>query len=187
MKILITGNLGYVGPWVMRRLRMRYPEATLVGIDTAFFAHCLTDAAALPESRVNEQHFADVRRLPAGLLRDVSAVVHLAAISNDPMGNAHEQVTLDVNYRASVELARQAKAAGATSFVFASSCSVYGFAESGARTESSNVNPLTAYAQSKVLTESAVADLAAPHFRTTCLRFATACGMSERLRLATCT
>ena len=183
MKILITGNLGYVGPSVMRRLRACYPEATLVGVDMGYFAHCLTDAAVLPESRLGLQYFADVRRPPNRLLEDVSAVVHLAAISNDPMGNAHEDVTLDVNYRASVALARLAKSAGVASFVFASSCSVYGFADSGARTEASEVNPLTAYARSKVLTESALADLADKDFRTTCLRFATACGMSDRLRL----
>ena len=183
MKILITGNLGYVGPWVMRRLRWRYPDATLVGMDMGYFAHCLTGPAALPESQVNMQYFADVRRPPHGVLDDVSAVVHLAAISNDPMGQAHEEVTLDVNHRASVALARQAKAAGVTSFVFASSCSVYGFADSGPRTESSDVNPLTAYARSKVLTETALGELADTNFRTTCLRFATACGMSDRLRL----
>jgi nucleoside-diphosphate-sugar epimerase len=183
MKILITGNLGYVGPWVMRRLRARFPDATLVGVDMGYFAHCLTDAETLPESRVDMQYFADVRRLPREVLNDCTAIVHLAAISNDPMGNAHEDVTLEVNHRASVALARQAKAAGVQSFVFASSCSVYGFAEGGARTELSDVNPLTAYARSKVLTESALADLADRGFRTTCLRFATACGMSERLRL----
>jgi nucleoside-diphosphate-sugar epimerase len=183
MKILITGNLGYVGPWVTRRLRICYPNATLVGLDMGYFAHCLTNAVAVPESRLDIQYFADVRRPPSGLLEDVEAIVHLAAISNDPMGNAHEQVTLDINYEASVALARLAKASGVRSFVFASSCSVYGFAEGGARTESSAVNPLTAYARSKVLTESALAELADDGFRTTCLRFATACGMSDRLRL----
>ena len=183
MKILITGNLGYVGPSVMRRLRARFPDARLVGVDMGYFAHCLTDAAVIPESQLTLQYFADVRRLPDGLLDDVSAVVHLAAISNDPMGNAHEAVTLDVNHRASVELARRAKSAGVSSFVFASSCSVYGSADSGPRTESSEVNPLTAYARSKVLTESAIAELADKDFRTTCLRFATACGISDRLRL----
>ena len=183
MKILITGNLGYVGPWVMRRLRAQCPEATLVGVDMGYFAHCLTDASVLPESRVDMQYFADVRRLPRRALEDVTAIVHLAAISNDPMGKAYEDATLDVNYRASVALAQQAKAAGVRSFVFASSCSVYGFAEGGARTESADVNPLTAYARSKVLTETALGELADERFRTTCLRFATACGMSDRLRL----
>jgi nucleoside-diphosphate-sugar epimerase len=183
MKILITGNLGYVGPSVMRRLRWRYPDATLVGLDMGYFAHCLTDAVGLPESRIDAQYFGDVRRVPPAVLDGVSAIVHLAAISNDPMGHAHAEVTRDVNYRSSVALARQAKAAGVRSFVFASSCSVYGFADSGARTESSEVNPLTEYARSKVMTELELAELADDNFRTTCLRFATACGMSDRLRL----
>ncbi len=183
MKILITGNLGYVGPSVTRRLRARFPDATLAGVDTGFFAHCLTNAASLPESCLDVQHFVDLRRAPADLFRGADAVVHLAAISNDPMGNEYEAVTLDVNYHAGVEVARRAKAAGVRSFVFASSCSVYGAAEDGARTEASAVNPLTAYARSKVLLEEALGELAGADFRTTCLRFATACGMSERLRL----
>jgi nucleoside-diphosphate-sugar epimerase len=183
MKILITGNLGYVGPCVVRRLRARYPRAILVGLDTGYFAHCLTKTASLPESVLDIQYFGDVRQLPADVLTDTEVVVHLAAISNDPMGVAYESATLDVNFRATVELARRAKAAGARSFVFASSCSVYGLAEDGARTEGSEVNPLTAYAKSKVLSEQALAGLADRTFRVTCLRFATACGMSERLRL----
>jgi nucleoside-diphosphate-sugar epimerase len=99
------------------------------------------------------------------------------------MGKAFEDVTLEINHRASVQLAQQAKAAGVKRFVFASSCSVYGFAEEGARTEQSEVNPLTAYARSKVFTERDLAALAGPNFRVVCLRFPTACGMSDRLRL----
>src|SRR5712672_172973 len=112
MKILITGNLGYVGPWVTRQLRARYPEATLVGLDVGYFAHCLTNAHRMPETLLDVQYYADIRSFPAALLAGVDAVVHLAAISNDPIGNAYEDVTLDVNYRAGIELARQAKAAG---------------------------------------------------------------------------
>jgi nucleoside-diphosphate-sugar epimerase len=183
MKILITGNLGYVGPWVTRQLRSRYPEARLVGADIGYFAHSLTDASHLPETLLDEQHFVDIRKPPRDLLSGVSAVVHLAAISNDPMGKKYEAVTNDVNYRFSVALANQAKAAGVRTFVFASSCSVYGFAEDAPRTEHSALDPLTAYAKSKVLMEEALAGLADDTFRVSCLRFATACGMSDRLRL----
>jgi nucleoside-diphosphate-sugar epimerase len=182
MKILVTGNMGYVGPGVVKRLRESYPKAKLIGVDSGYFAHCLTGAARVPESHLDIQYFGDVRRLPADLLPGTDAVVHLAAISNDPMGNAHEAVTMDVNFRASVELGRRAKTAGVKSVVFASSCSVYGFAE-GPRTERSAVDPLTAYAKSKMLAESGLAELADKNFRVTSLRFATACGMSERLRL----
>jgi nucleoside-diphosphate-sugar epimerase len=183
MKILITGNLGYVGPWVTRQLRTRYHDAEIVGVDMGYFAHCLTGAVRVPEALLDVQHYADIRRFPAELLVGVDAVVHLAAISNDPMGNAYEAVTLDVNHRAGVALARQAKTAGVRSFVFASSCSVYGSADDRPRTEQSAVRPLTAYARSKVLTEQGLEELAAPDFRVSCLRFATACGMSDRLRL----
>jgi nucleoside-diphosphate-sugar epimerase len=183
MKILITGNMGYVGPGVVRRLRAVHPDATLVGLDLGYFSHCLTNAETLPECRVDVQHFADVRHAPANLLDGVDAVVHLAAISNDPMGNAYEDVTLEINYRASVRLAKLAKQAGVKRFVFASSCSVYGLAEDGPRNEQCAVNPLTAYARSKVFTERELAPLADEKFHVVCLRFPTACGMSERLRL----
>ena len=183
MKILITGNCGYIGPSVLRRLRQSYPQATLVGLDKGYFAHCLTNADVLPECRADVQHFADVRRFPSELLRGVDAVIHLAAISNDPMGKTFEEVTYDINYRASVEIARQAKAAGVKRFVFASSCSVYGLADDAPRSETSPLNPLTAYAKSKIRTELDLEKLADRNFTVTCLRFATACGMSERLRL----
>ena len=183
MKILVTGNLGYVGPVVVEQLRRSYPDADLSGLDMAYFAPGLTGAVILPESRLNVQHFADVRALPAHALRGVEAVVHLAAISNDPMGHRFEKVTLDINQRATLDVAAQAKALGVSSFVFASSCSVYGAADDSARTEDSPVAPLTAYARSKVLAEEGLAELAGPGFRVTCLRFATACGWSDRLRL----
>jgi nucleoside-diphosphate-sugar epimerase len=183
MKILVTGNMGYVGPGVVSRLRASYPDATLVGFDMAYFANCLTNADFLPESKLNEQVFGDIRNFPAELLSGVDAVVHLAAVSNDPMGSKYETVTLDVNHQSSIELARKAKAAGVKSFVFASSCSMYGAASDGAKTEDSELNPLTAYARSKVFTERDLKPLADASFTVTCLRFATACGMSDRLRL----
>jgi nucleoside-diphosphate-sugar epimerase len=183
MKILITGNMGYVGPVVVKQLRRAYPSSTLLGIDAGYFAHCLTTRAPLPECQVDAQHFGDVRQFPESLLKGVDAVVHLAALSNDPIGNRYEKLTLDINYRSSVELAGRAKRAGVASFAFASSCSVYGSADTGARNEDSPVNPLTAYARSKVMTESELEKLADSHFKVTVLRFATACGMSDRLRL----
>jgi nucleoside-diphosphate-sugar epimerase len=182
-RILITGNMGYVGPGVVRHLRQEFPAAELIGFDMGFFAHCLTGAARLPESRLDRQHFGDVRDLPTELLQGVDAIVHLAAISNDPMGSAYENVTLAVNYQAGIELAQRAKAAGVHAFVFASSCSMYGAGGEGAKTETSTLNPLTAYARSKVLSEQDLAPLADANFCVTCLRFATACGWSDRLRL----
>jgi len=183
MKILITGNMGYIGPCVMQRLRASYPDATLIGLDMGYFANCLTNAKILPECSVDVQYFADMRKVPEGLLTGVDSVVHLAAISNDPMGNTFEEVTHDINYRSSIELARKAKEAGVRRFVFASSCSMYGSADDAPRAETSPLNPLTAYAKSKVSTERDLGKIADQNFVVTSLRFATACGMSDRLRL----
>jgi nucleoside-diphosphate-sugar epimerase len=183
VRILVTGNMGYVGPSVVRRLRAAYPGSTLEGFDIGYFGSCLTTAGALPECLLDIQHFGDVRDFPDQVLQGVDAVVHLAAISNDPIGNRFEEVTLDVNHRASVELARKARGAGVRCFVFASSCSMYGAAEGAPKTEQSVLNPLTAYAQSKVRAERDLEPLASDGFRVTCLRFSTACGWSDRLRL----
>jgi nucleoside-diphosphate-sugar epimerase len=153
-----------------------------MGFDTGFFGNCLTNVDYLPERKLDEQYFGDIRNFPADLLKDVEMVINLAAISNDPMGNRFEKVTMDVNYHACIKLAKQAKAMGVKRFVFASSCSVYGSVRGEAR-EDSNVNPLTAYARSKVYAERDLRPLADKDFTITCLRFATACGMSSRLRL----
>lgn len=183
MRILVTGNMGYVGPAVVQRLRRSFHGAEILGIDAGYFAQCLACPDIVPECRVDVQYFKDVRNLPPELLFGVDAVVHLAAISNDPMGRAFEEVTFDINYRATVELARRAKQVGIRTFVFASSCSIYGYADGPARSEDSPIAPLTAYAKSKVLAEQGLASLAGEGFKVTSLRFATACGMSERLRL----
>jgi nucleoside-diphosphate-sugar epimerase len=111
----------------------------LIGYDIGFFAHCLTGPSRLPESHLNQQYFGDVRDLSSHLLNGVDAVVHLAAISNDPMGSAYEDVTLAINYQAGIKLAQQAKAAGVRAFVFASSCSMYGAGGEEAKTENSTL------------------------------------------------
>lgn len=183
MKILVTGNMGYVGPSVVYHLRKSYPDSTLVGFDIGYFGNCITSAEVLPECRVDLQYFGDIRQFPEEVLRRVDAVVHLAGISNDPIGNRFEEVTLDINYRASIDLANKARQAGVTSFVFASSCSMYGTADDSARTEKSPLNPLTAYAKSKAFTERDLEPLASEQFKITSLRFSTACGWSDRLRL----
>ncbi len=183
MKILITGNMGYIGPCVVQRLRSSYPDALLIGLDMGYFANCLTNSEILPECRVDQQYFSDIRKVHVDLLSDVDAIVHLAAISNDPMGNKFEDSTIDINYRASIELAKKGKEKGVKTFVFASSCSMYGFADDSPRDEKSPLNPLTAYARSKVFAEKDLEKIADNGFKVTSLRFSTACGMSERLRL----
>ena len=183
MRILITGNLGYVGPYLTRTLKENYKDAYVIGYDLGYFSRFITNTLVSPDIYVDEQHYGDVRSFPEKLLEGVDAVVHLAAISNDPIGNKYEEVTLDINYRSTITIAEKAKKMGVKSFIFASSCSVYGFAEEAPRTEESTLNPLTAYAKSKVYSERDLAPLASDAFTVTCLRFATACGISDRLRL----
>jgi len=183
LRILITGNMGYVGPVVAAHLRATLPGAELIGFDAGFFAHCLTTPEPLPERLLDAQHFGDIRDIPGALLRGVDAVVHLAAISNDPMGNRFETVTDAINHRASLRLAELARQAGVRRFVFASSCSVYGLASGEARRETDPLNPLTAYARSKISTEEGLRQMDRGGMAAVCLRFATACGMSPRLRL----
>lgn len=183
MKILITGNMGYIGPIVIKHLRHSFPDGMLIGLDIGYFANCLSNAIVFPECLVDIQYFADVRNIPTGILDGIDGIVHLAAISNDPMGNAFEKITYDVNYHASVNLAKKAKESGVKSFVYASSCSVYGSADDTPRSEKSPLNPLTEYAKSKILTEQDLIKIADNNFTVTCLRFSTACGMSDRLRL----
>lgn len=183
MKVLITGNMGYVGPVVARHLRKFLPEVELHGFDSGYFAHCLTGSPVFPEVLFDHQHFGDTRDFPAELLDGVDAVIHLAAISNDPMGNRFEAVTAEINCGAGVQFAKLARDKGVRSFVFASSCSVYGVADGPPRCENDPLNPVTAYAKSKIAFETALKEMDAPDMIITCLRFATACGMSERLRL----
>ena len=183
MRIVITGNMGYVGPQVVARLRASYPDAEIVGIDMGFFAHCLSGATELPEHALDTQYFADVRKVDASILDGCDALIMLAAVSNDPMGAAYESVTKQINNESCVRLAGLAKQVGTRHVVFASSCSVYGFAEGGARAEDAALNPLTTYAHSKIDAEKALAELADDSCIITCLRFPTACGMSPRLRL----
>ena len=183
MQILITGNMGYVGPVVVRHLRARFPDAVLIGYDSGLFGHCLTGCSSLPETLLHRQIFGDVRDIAPGIVAGCDAVVHLAAISNDPMGDRFAEPTNAVNHLASIRLAKLARDAGVRHFVFASSCSVYGAAANAARTETDSVLPLTAYARSKIATEEGLRQMDRGGMVVTCLRFATACGMSDRLRL----
>jgi nucleoside-diphosphate-sugar epimerase len=181
-RILVTGNLGYIGHAVTRQLKKEFPSAFIIGYDTGFFEHQLT-VPQLAENFIDLQVKGDVREFDEALLTGVDAIVHLAAISNDPIGNKFAEVTDHINYVSSIAIAEMAKRKGVKKFVFASSCSVYGFAEDGAKKENSELNPLTPYARSKVMTESSLQPMAGKDFEVVCLRFATACGMSERLRL----
>lgn len=182
MRILIFGNMGYVGPVLVRHLRKTHPDYIIDGFDTAFFGHCLTGVSQVPERNLDDQFYGDVRDISPDLVAGYDAVVELAAISNDPMGNRYAAVTEAINQNATVAIAAAAAQAGVRNFVFASSCSVYGVAVGPARKEGDPLNPVTAYAKSKVGTEIELAKLDTD-MTITSLRFATACGMSDRLRL----
>lgn len=175
--------MGYVGAVLVRHLRKVMPDATLVGYDTGYFKDSLIPGVEPPEQLLQQQIIGDVRDLNESHLEKVDGVIHLAAISNDPMGSRFEQVTDEINFRAGANLARLAVSQGVRSFVFASSCSLYGFAEGGPRKEGDPLNPLTAYAKSKAAMEKFLASMNHRSTTFTCLRFATACGASDRLRL----
>jgi nucleoside-diphosphate-sugar epimerase len=183
MKIIIAGNLGYIGPSVTNQLRKTHPGAEIVGFDIGYFAHCLANPVFLPETKLNSQVYGDIRHFPENLMKGADVVIDLAAISNDPMSFKYEEITMEINYRAAVNLAKLAKANGVKNFVYASSCSMYGLADDSERKEGDKLNPLTAYARSKVKAEEDLEPLADDNFTVTCLRFATACGWTNRLRL----
>ncbi|MEG3640224.1 NAD-dependent epimerase/dehydratase family protein [Magnetococcus sp. PR-3] len=183
MRFLITGNMGYIGPVLISHLRQAYPGAQLIGLDRGYFAHALTTPFALPEIQLDQQWYGDVRNCSHTMFQGIDGVIHLAAISNDPMGKAFEQVTDLINRAGTLRIARLAREAGVKHFVFASSCSMYGASDQDLRDETSSLDPLTAYARSKVASEQDLQTLASDDFCVTALRFGTACGWSDRLRL----
>jgi nucleoside-diphosphate-sugar epimerase len=179
MKVLVTGNQGYVGTVMTPLLAAAGHEVW--GLDTGFYEDCLLGPAG--ESGVARQIVKDVRDVEAFDLAGVEAVVHLAALSNDPLGALNPALTEAINHQGSMRLARAAKQAGASRFLFASSCSIYGQGGGAALTEEASFQPLTAYAVSKVETEAGLRELADDAFSPVYLRNATAYGFSPRLRL----
>ena len=178
MRILVTGNLGYVGTVMTPLLKAAGHEVW--GLDTGYYAPCIL--GDLGPTGVDRQIMKDVRLVEASDLEGVQAIAHLAALSNDPTGELDPRLTEDINFNGSVRLAEAARRAGVERFAFASSCSIYGQSGGGALTEEASFNPLTAYARSKVATEAALAKLASPSFSPVFLRNATAYGFSARLR-----
>jgi len=177
MRVLVTGSNGYIGsvlaPYLMAE------GHSVVGIDSRWFADC-----TLGESKIEfEERTGDVRDLEIDDLAGFDAVCHLAALSNDPLGNLDARLTDELNYQASVRLAEMAKEARVARFVFSSSCSLYGAAGDQFLDEQASLRPVTPYGASKADTECAVARLADEGFSPIFLRNATAYGASPQLRL----
>lgn len=182
-RVLVLGNLGYVGPAVVEALRLGGQFGYIAGYDAGFFEMVASTPLATPSQQVDVQHYGDVRNLDASLFSGFDAVVYLAAVSNDPMGREFANPTHEINNAAGITVAGLAKAAGVKAFAFASSCSVYGAGGTLAKAENDPTEPLTDYARSKLDAEAALQTLASDEFVVTCLRFATACGPSPRMRL----
>ncbi|WP_067985966.1 NAD-dependent epimerase/dehydratase family protein [Nocardia caishijiensis] len=176
MRVLVTGHQGYLGTVMVPLLRAAGHEVT--GLDIGYFADCvLGEFAGDPPGLA-----VDLREVTVEQLRGFDAVIHLAALSNDPLGALAPEITYDINHYASVRLARLAKEAGVRRFLYASTCSVYGAAGEDLVTEAAPLRPITPYAESKVRVEDDVAALADSDFVPVFLRNATAFGFSPRLR-----
>lgn len=177
MKVFVTGHRGYIGSHLVDVLKQE--GHTVVGCDVGLFDGCGWEPVVGPDRELVK----DTRAIEAADLDGCECVMHLAAISNDPMGALDAQLTLDVNRDASIRLAKLAKQAGVPRYLFAGSCSVYGKGDKLDLDESDPLNPLTAYARSKIETEKAVSELADDSFSPAYLRNSTAYGHSPMLRV----
>ncbi len=177
MRVLLTGHDGYIGAVMIPMLQQAGHE--VLGMDSHLYGRCAFGAYEDPV----DSSARDIRDPDSVDLSDCDAVIHLAAISNDPLGSLNPDCTYEINHRASVELARRAKAAGVGRFLYSSSCSVYGATDTEQiLDESAEFRPVTPYAKSKVMVEGDVSAFADDNFHPTHLRNATVYGVSPRLR-----
>lgn len=184
MNVLVTGDRGYIGSVLVPLLLSKGYKVT--GFDTEFFK---TEVISSENSlELSSQALAyhkiskDIRKISENDLKGIDAIIHLSALSNDPMGEIDPNLTAEINFKASVRLAKLAKRRGVKRFLFSSSCSIYGIAKGGTVSEESPVNPLTAYAKSKIDTERELIKLADSSFYVGILRNSTVYGFSPKFR-----
>lgn len=178
-KIIVTGCNGFIGPLLINLLLEKGYE--VLGIDINYFDESCNFYA--PDYKNITVLKKDMRNIEAKDLEGAYAICHLAALSNDPMGELDEQLTFDINHLASVRIAKLAKEVGVKKFIYSSSCSSYGVAGDEAIDETAALNPVTAYAKSKVFSERDIMPLGDENFCVTFLRNATAYGISPKLRV----
>ena len=177
MRVLVTGHEGYIGTVLVPLLREAGHDVT--GLDTGLFTPCLLGPAPAPVPTLR----TDLRDVRAEDCQGYDAVIHLAALSNDPLGNLDPELTYDINYRSTVALARAARQAGVARFLFSSSCSLYGAGpDDTPLTEDAGFSPVTPYGESKIKAERQLLALAGDDFSPVFLRNATAYGYSPRMR-----
>jgi nucleoside-diphosphate-sugar epimerase len=177
MHILVTGNHGYIGSMLTALLLENGYRVT--GLDTNYYRGCEFERFDYSQARQIDK---DIRKIAAGDLENIDAIIHLAALSNDPLGELDVNLTYDINYEATAKLANLAKEVGIKRFVYASSCSMYGIAGEAAVTEDSPLAPVTAYAISKVKSEEALSGMADDKFSPVFLRASTVYGVAPMLR-----
>jgi nucleoside-diphosphate-sugar epimerase len=179
MKILVTGSEGYIGTKLIKYLHETKNE--IIGIDSGYFKESLTNDQ-YSECKI-KRIYKDIRKVNEEDLENVKIIIHLASISNDPIGNEFQKITNEINFVASKKLFNLAKKMHVKKFIFASSCSIYGSSGKKKRRETDKLQPLTAYAESKVYFENFLKKNSSKKLKSVILRFATACGDSDRMRL----
>ncbi len=179
MRVLMTGHLGYIGTIAVPLFQKAGHEVT--GLDSDLYRTCTFGPTVGPSGDIPALR-VDIRDVTPDHFKGFDAVVHYAGLSNDPLGNLNPELTYDINYRATVRVAKAAKAAGVKRFVFSSSCSNYGAAGDNFIDETAGFNPVTPYGKSKVMAEWECAILADSAFTPVFMRSSTAYGVSPRLR-----
>lgn len=180
MKILVTGNQGYIGTKLTEYF-LKNTNYSICGLDTGYFKKCITNDNF--KKLKFRQVYKDIRNVKKNDLKGIDTIIHLASISNDPIGNEFKKITNAINLQASKKIFKLALNSNVKKFVFASSCSIYGASGKQKKKETHKLKPLTAYAKSKVKFEEFLKKKSSKKLKSIILRFATACGESDRMRL----